>query len=134
MTQLSLHHVSLPVRDLARSAEFYDRALGLPRLERPGFRFDGIWYGCGDGQLHLITNPEGTYRNGPVTGGDVHFALSTTDFDGALTRLEKAGYRQDAAPDDPMLLSVRRDSDAGFAQAFLMDPDGHLVEINRARG
>ncbi|WP_323769585.1 VOC family protein [Antarctobacter sp.] len=134
MTQLSLHHISLPVRDLARSAEFYDNALGLPRLDRPGFGFDGVWYGCGDGQLHLIVNPDGTYRSGPVTGGDVHFALSTDDFDGVLARLAEAGYSEDAAADAPTHLRVRRDSDAGFAQAFLMDPDGHLVEINRARG
>lgn len=134
MTQLSLHHVSLPVRDLERSAEFYDRALGLPRLARPGFGFDGLWYGCGDGQLHLILNPGGTYRQGAVTGGDVHFALSTTDFDGVLAGLTAAGYSEDAAADDPRHLRVKRDSDAGFAQMFLMDPDGHLVEINRARG
>ncbi|MBT54242.1 MAG: lactoylglutathione lyase [Mameliella sp.] len=134
MTQLSLHHISLPVRDLARSAEFYDYTLGLPRLPRPEFGFDGLWYGCGDGQLHLIVNPEGTYRNGPVTGRDIHFALSTKDFDGFIARLTAAGYSEDAAPDDPKRLRVSRDSDAGFAQIFLMDPDGHLVEINRARG
>lgn len=84
--------------------------------------------------MHLIVNPEGTYRNGPVTGRDIHFALSTKDFDGFIARLTAAGYSEDAAPDDPKRLRVSRDSDAGFAQVFLMDPDGHLVEINRARG
>ncbi|SMX40828.1 VOC family protein [Maliponia aquimaris] len=132
MPHLRLHHVSLPVRDLARAAAFYEGALGLERLERPGFGFTGLWYACGDGQLHLIVNPEGSYRSGPVTGQDAHFALATADFDGALSRLEAVGYSAETAPDDPRHLRVKRDSDAGFAQVFLMDPDGHLVEINRA--
>lgn len=134
MNSLSLHHVSLPVRDLARSARFYGTVLGLPRLDRPGFDFEGRWYSCGAGQLHLIVNPMGTYRDGPVTGGDGHFAMSTHDLDGMIAHLNQHGYRADTKQSDPCHLRIKRDSDAGFAQIFLMDPDGHLVEINRARG
>jgi len=132
MPQLGLHHVSIPVRDLAVSAEFYGQALGLARLPRLGIGPDGLWYACGAGQLHLIVNSEGSYRSAPVSGRDSHFALATDDFDGVLKQLVAFGYDESAAPDDPKHLRVNRDSGVGFAQAFLMDPDGHVVEINRA--
>lgn len=133
MPQFSLHHVSLPVRDLDVSAAFYDQALGLPRLPRPDFGFAGVWYACGAGQLHLIVNANGSYRAAPLSTGDSHFALATDDFDGALDRLTAQGYSETAADDHPRRLRVKRDSAVGFAQAFLMDPDGHVVEINLAR-
>jgi catechol 2,3-dioxygenase-like lactoylglutathione lyase family enzyme len=37
----SLHHVALPVSDLARAAKFYREVLGLEELERPHFSFAG---------------------------------------------------------------------------------------------
>lgn len=133
MPKLSLHHASLPVRDLETSAAFYEGALGLSRLPRPGFDFSGLWYACGDGQLHLIVNPKGSFRTAPLSTEDGHFALATDDFDAVLARLVANGYDETAADDDPKRLRVKRNSAVGFAQAFLMDPDGHIIEINLAR-
>jgi glyoxylase I family protein len=133
MSQFALHHVSLPVRDLAVSAAFYDDVLGLPRLPRPGFDFTGLWYACGAGQLHLIVNAKGSFRAAPLSTRDAHYALSTDDFDAVIDGLTAHGYSETAAEDDPKRLRVKRDSVVAFAQAFLMDPDGHIIEINRAR-
>ena len=36
-----LHHVSLPVRDVARSVGFYRDVLGLTQIPRPDFDFKG---------------------------------------------------------------------------------------------
>lgn len=50
--------VMLPVRDLARARDFYERALALPaREERP----DGkVVYRCGGTEIALFPRPEGT--------------------------------------------------------------------------
>jgi catechol 2,3-dioxygenase-like lactoylglutathione lyase family enzyme len=50
--------VMLPVRDLARARDFYERALALPAgVEKP----DGkVVYNCGGTEIALFPKPEGT--------------------------------------------------------------------------
>ena len=61
---LKLHHVSLAIRDLEASKLFYGGILGLPEIERPGFRFPGAWYALGDRQMHLIQESSGARERG----------------------------------------------------------------------
>ena len=50
--------VMLPVRDLARAREFYERALALPSGEE---KQDGkVVYHCGGTEIALFPKPEGT--------------------------------------------------------------------------
>jgi catechol 2,3-dioxygenase-like lactoylglutathione lyase family enzyme len=50
--------VMLPVRDLARARDFYERALALPAGEE---RLDGkVVYNCGGTDIALFPKPEGT--------------------------------------------------------------------------
>jgi catechol 2,3-dioxygenase-like lactoylglutathione lyase family enzyme len=50
--------VMLPVRDLARARDFYERALALPVGEQ---RLDGkVVYRCGGCEVALFPKPEGT--------------------------------------------------------------------------
>src|SRR5262245_47732747 len=60
-----LHHVSVPVRDLEESLKFYRDVLELEVLPtRPGFPFPGEWLALPSGQeVHLVYNPNGTFRN-----------------------------------------------------------------------
>ena len=58
----TIHHVSLPVKDLARSKQFYSEILGLTEIARPPFDFPGAWYQVGDRQLHLIVHDSSTFR------------------------------------------------------------------------
>ena len=79
----SLHHVSIPVRDLEKSVEFYRQLLMSEPVERPPFPFPGAWFRLPDGrELHLVENPQGTYRpeNAEIDPRDCHFALRVNDF------------------------------------------------------
>lgn len=130
-----LHHVSLPVTDLARSRTFYRDVLGLREIARPGFDFAGAWFALGAGQLHLIVHPGPalpTFRDGKaIDSRDVHFAIRVRDFRAAVDRLHELGYREDA--DDPLRrLRVSAHATAGFPQVFLLDPDRHVIELNAA--
>ena len=131
---VALHHVALPVTDLARSRRFYADVLGLREIERPAaFDFPGAWFALGPSQLHLIERPEGTTRgNKPLDSRDVHFAVRVEDFDAMLAHLHGLGYREDAPPGDARRIKANRRPNAGFPQIFVLDPDRHVIEINSA--
>jgi len=121
-----LHHVSLNVTDLARAQVFYATVLGLRELPRPAFDFAGAWYQLGDRQLHLIVHPPTRTLRGTtaIDGRDGHLALRIADFDAALAHLRHHG----------VTLRERRDNPTPWAQIYLTDPDGNVIELNAVRG
>ncbi|MEO8295471.1 MAG: VOC family protein [Gemmatimonadota bacterium] len=127
----ALHHVSLPVTDLARSRRFYEDLLQLEEIERPSFSFAGAWYQVGDGQLHLIvsdSNP--TFRIGKLADSrDVHFAIRVGSYPKTLTYLHSRGYHPGAS--DPLFKTKESPhGTVGYPQVFLLDPDRNTIEIN----
>lgn len=130
---VQLHHVALLAKDPEKSAAFYQSIFGLSRLDRPPFKIEGVWLDCGPSlQLHLTKHLPGSFRSGGVDNNDGHFALRTDDFEGILSRLHAAGFREDAPADDPMHLMVNRSGLAGFLQLYVLDPDRNVIEVNTA--
>ena len=75
--------VMLPVRDLVRAREFYERALALPSGEE---KLDGkVVYHCGCTEIALFPKPEGTKAE--------HTALSfrVADIRSSIAELEGRG-------------------------------------------
>lgn len=133
MTQLLVHHVSVPVRNVEVSAEFYERLFKFPRLERPPFDIPGIWFGCGSLQVHLVESQTDSYRTNPnvdITG--THFALRTDDFEGMVAWLKENGFDENAGEDDPRRMLILRGGLAGFEQLYILDPDLNIIEVNNA--
>ena len=120
-----LHHVAVNVTDLARAQAFYGTVLGLRELPRPAFDFAGAWYQLGDRQLHLIVHPPTRTLRGTtaIDGRDGHLALRLADFDAALTHLRRHG----------VTLRERHDNPTPWAQIYLTDPDGNVLEFNVER-
>lgn len=133
MPSLALHHVSIITADLQRSLSFYREVFGLSEIPRPDFPVAGAWLACGSLQVHLVVNPEGTFRQRPIVDrNDWHFAFRTDNFDATLERLMALGFREDLPENDPKYLLVSRTGLAGFPQLYLRDPDLNVVEINGA--
>jgi glyoxylase I family protein len=129
-----LHHVTVMSTDVERSIRFYSSALGLKKLLRPPFPNEGAWLGAGDYMVHLNLNPGGTFRaRRVIDGNDVHFAIRLEDFESAVAHLKTAGFRETEDESDPRRMVVKRTGPAGFPQAYVMDPDGNVIEINAAR-
>lgn len=117
-----LHHVKLPVVDVARSRDWYRDALGFrDDLE---FREDGVLRGVAlslpdtDVRLALRADPE---RARALAGFDsICLAVGTrSDLDALLARLDNGGVIHT----DPV------QGHGGWA-ADVPDPDGHLVRVH----
>ena len=117
MQTLQLNHVALHVADLERSTKFYTQVLKLEPMPRPDFAFPGAWFRLGaDQELHLIgerTSPVISHNRGN------HWALMVDDMDA----WEKF-FRENEIP----YLPRRRRPDGAF-QIYLIDPDGHYIEL-----
>jgi catechol 2,3-dioxygenase-like lactoylglutathione lyase family enzyme len=122
----SLHHVSVTVTDLARARHFYGDVLGLRELPRPPFDFGGAWYETGDQQLHLIVHPPARTLRGTaqIDSRDGHLALRVASYHETLEYLRAQG----------VTLLDRHDNLTPWAQIYVTDPDGNVIELNAVRG
>ena len=54
MPPAGIHHVTVIVDDRERAQWFYEEVLGLEEKSRPSSKFPGMFYSCGDQEIHLI--------------------------------------------------------------------------------
>ena len=122
----TLDHVTLIVKDLELSRQFYCDLLGMHEIYRPSFSFGGKWFQVGDAQIHLILEHD---ESGPVgentstqkkSSRNRHFALEIEDGHAAAKFFQDRGIPLVAGPQE------RPD---GVVQIFVNDPDGYVVEL-----
>jgi len=116
---MRIAHIALLVSDLKKAAQFYEQALDLQRIERPGLAFDGIWYGLDGGQQIHLMRLDNPYQDciKPLHGGrDNHVAIQTGDLKPIAARLDHLSIPY----------SISR---SGRAALFCRDPDGNTIEL-----
>ena len=120
---VSAHHMSFPVRDLARSRRFYEEVLGLQQIPRPDLgALGGVWYAAGPCEVHLIELPPGAEMAAPpakLSPIDRHAAFAVADYDETLAHLRRHELEVVESP--------------GGGQMWVQDPDGHIIELIVAR-
>ena len=116
LSVLELNHVTLYVRDLEASVQFYGEVLGLPALPRPHFGFAGAWFALGSQQLHLNVDTQNRHKE----RHSLHIAFLVQDAAAAARALQERGVALQGGP------SLRPD---GAVQVFFADPDGYLLEF-----
>ncbi len=122
----TIDHVTVVVCDLAASREFYVGVLGMLEVPRPRFSFDGLWFQCGETQIHLILEHDGSGPAGNAVGVEHrgsrthHFAFEVDDAYACAERLEELEI--------PIVAGPKQRPD-GAVQVFVCDPDGHVVEL-----
>jgi len=124
---LRAHHVSLPVRDVARSRAFYAGLLGLEEKPRPPqleAMFPGAWFQAGPCELHLIQCPETMDVGTPpptLNPMAAHAAFAISEYAATVAQLKAHG------------LAVL-ETNAEVGQMWVRDPDGHVIELIVDRG
>lgn len=122
--QVTFDHVAISVEDVDRSADFYRTVFGLQEIGNRT-KVEGIrWISLGEGkELHLISVLEE-----PVSlNKAVHFALTTSDFDGLVKYLRNANMEFSSWAGEAQAITIRAD---GVRQIYLQDPDGYWIEVN----
>ena len=121
----SIDHVTLVVADLDRSREFYAGLLGMEEKPRPDFGFPGAWFEAGNTQIHLNIESDDagtagfTYNAQKITRA-LHVAFTVDDATAAAEYLGECGVEIIAGP---------RNRPDGAVQLYILDPDGHQIEI-----
>ena len=105
----------LPSADLQRSRSFYEGVLGLPLV-------------VDQGTCHIFRVGPRAYlatceRETPEPTDGVIFTMVTDDVDGWCSRVVNAGGTIESGPE--------RNARFGIYHAFMRDPDGNRVEIQR---
>jgi len=119
MTTFHWAHTNINVFNLEKSLAFYKEALGLSvmgTIDGPEGRFKIVYLGDGK-NTHRLELTWLKDRTEPYNLGDneIHLAMTTPDFDGALAK-HKA-----------MDCTIWENKDMGIY--FIQDPDGYWVEI-----
>ncbi|HSR58441.1 MAG TPA: VOC family protein [Candidatus Binataceae bacterium] len=109
-------HSALRVSDAERAKAFYEKVLGLKKLDtRPDFKFGGAWYSVGTNQIHII---ESEKREGVINPMGPHVALEVEDFEETKRTLKEMGIEFLEAP-----------TNMAGRQLWILDPDGNTVEL-----
>ena len=116
--------ITLGVRDLAKSIEFYENGLGFPRMESPPtvafFTLNGTWLGLyGHDALaeDAMVPAEGSGFGGFALA---HNLASEEEVDAAMEQAVAAGATMVKKPQKVFW---------GGYSGYFKDPDGHLWEL-----
>jgi catechol 2,3-dioxygenase-like lactoylglutathione lyase family enzyme len=119
MRATRINHCSIPADDLDVSARFYEELFGAERIPTARFPEPVLWLRVGANQLHLFTSDEDEPQPRQ------HLAFDVDDFEAVYARAKELGILDSRAFGSPL-----RTHPAGWAQLYLRDPAGNLVEVD----
>ena len=122
-----IDHITLHVRDLEKSAEFYRGIIGLEQVPEPFKDGKHLFFRLSaHTQLHLNPGAKGGMQHDRA----VHFALKVPSVAEFCTVLQKKQIKYFGSNNEEGVVTTRPD---GIKQIYFQDPDGYWVEVNDSR-
>ena len=118
----SLDHLVLTVADIARTCDFYTRALGM-RVERFGAGRVALHFGRQKINLHQADRTFDPKALCPTPGSADLCFLLVGALDDALIHLKASGVAIEEGPVE------RTGAEGPIRSIYLRDPDGNLIEL-----
>lgn len=116
-----IDHIALHVKDLVKSRNFYEQIFGFSTY------FDDITPSGINISYLILGTTMLELTESPMAGiTDMHFCISTTDFDAAIEWLIS---KQVACHQRPHPTAARNESEQGWRRAVFLGPDGEHIEI-----
>jgi len=127
---LTIKHLAIRCRDLARARMFYESGLGFSFV---AFRRDGISMDLSDGHVNLTLLPFETQPSPPHAEGDehMHFGVIVESLEPIFARL-RAVEAPIIKEDVKKRLDYDRDT-VPIGSFKVLDPDGNVVDISERR-
>ena len=124
MLNFTFNHIARSVKDVDKSAEFYQKVFGFEEIPNTASNSKTRWFSIGGGkQLHIIPRPELEVKVNKA----VHFALCTPDIEAFIEHLDSLKVEFVDWHSTPERNYVRQD---GIIQFYFQDPDGYWIEVN----
>lgn len=121
--KINKDHDAIQVKDLAVSADFYGKILGLREIPNGGLGDHIRWFQLNDKiQIHLIETEDDIPKH-----KGVHMALNTGDLGSLMEFLKEKKVHFENWDGDPETTNTRPD---GVKQIYFQDPDGYWIEVN----
>ena len=118
MRATRLNHVSVHAVDMDESIRFYEEVFGAERVPTPSFGFPVVWLQVGEQQLHI-------FQRGVTEAPRFHhLSFDVDDFEAVFLKAQELGCLRE---EDGALV---REHPAGWAQMYLEDPAGNLIEVD----
>lgn len=124
MQEFTFNHIAISVKDVAKSADFYQRVFNLEEIENTASVSETRWLMLTKNvQIHIIPRPNFEIKVNKA----VHFALATKDLKSFIKHLDNLKIEYSDWKNTPNRDYVRDD---GINQIYFQDPDGYWIEVN----
>ncbi len=132
---MRLHHIAVNCADFERSLRFYSDGLGRggaylwnapPMVSQAAFIAL-----AGSSWIELFAGGESEGARGQRAAGLTHFALAVDDVQAAFDRLVSAGG---VPAEPPVTRTLHGDPPLEATMAFVVGPDGEVIELYRNDG
>jgi lactoylglutathione lyase len=118
------NHIALYVYDLEKSAAFYEKIIGLEKIDEPFKDGKHVWFRIGQhSQLHVIKGATSIMPHDV----NVHLSFSVGSLENFMKHLDELNVKYGNFKGDSKQTQLRTD---GVRQIYFQDPDGYWIEVN----